>query len=172
MASIIRAGTTSGTAINVSGDTTGTLALTADSGVIDASSTTGALTVPTGTTAQRPATAVVGMTRFNTSLAAYEVYVGTGAGWVALATDSYSVNYLIVSGGGGGSFAGAGAGGLLANSITVFSSTAYTVTIGGGGAGQSALNTTGTNGSDSVFSIVSTTAVSYTHLTLPTICSV
>jgi hypothetical protein len=102
MASIIRTGTTSGTAFNISPDTTGTLALTADSGIIDASSTTGALTVPTGTTAQRPATPVAGMTRYNTTLTAYEVYAGSGAGWVSVASNSYTVNYLLVAGGAGG----------------------------------------------------------------------
>ena len=41
---------------------------------------TGALTLPVGTTAQRP-TAVLGMIRFNTTLARTEIYNGTS--WVS-----------------------------------------------------------------------------------------
>jgi len=41
---------------------------------------TGALTLPVGTTAQRP-TAVVGMIRYNTTLATTEIYNGTS--WVS-----------------------------------------------------------------------------------------
>ena len=39
---------------------------------------TGFITLPTGTTAQRPAIPVAGMTRFNTTLGEVEVYNGTG----------------------------------------------------------------------------------------------
>ena len=100
MASTISAGTTSGTALNMSADTTGNLALTAVSGVIDASATTGALTVPTGTTAQRPATPVNGMTRLNTTLNQFEIYFTT-TGWTIIAAGAYTTSYLVVAGGGG-----------------------------------------------------------------------
>lgn len=38
-------------------------------------SSTGALSVPSGTTAQRPASPVVGMLRYNTSLSQLEIYI-------------------------------------------------------------------------------------------------
>ena len=41
---------------------------------------TGFLTLPSGTTAQRPGSPVAGMVRFNTTLGYAEVY--TGAQWV------------------------------------------------------------------------------------------
>ena len=44
--------------------------------------TTGAIVIPTGTTAQRPGTAVVGMLRFNTDADYFEGY--NGASWVRL----------------------------------------------------------------------------------------
>ena len=44
--------------------------------------TTGAIVIPTGTTAQRPGTAVVGMLRFNTDVDYFEGY--NGASWVRL----------------------------------------------------------------------------------------
>jgi len=44
--------------------------------------TSGAIVVPTGTTAQRPATPVVGMIRFNTDTGNFEGYNGTA--WVIL----------------------------------------------------------------------------------------
>ena len=44
--------------------------------------TTGAIVIPTGTTAQRPGTAVVGMMRFNSDVDAFEGY--NGASWIEL----------------------------------------------------------------------------------------
>ena len=41
---------------------------------------TGAWTIPTGTTAQRPATPVTGMIRFNTTTGLLEVYNGSSWG--------------------------------------------------------------------------------------------
>lgn len=55
----------------------GSTGVTADTLV---STGTGALTLPVGTTAQRP-TAVVGMIRFNTTTNATEIYNGTS--WVS-----------------------------------------------------------------------------------------
>ena len=92
--STIRTGTTTTTAITVTGDTTGNLVLTADTGIIDASGTTGALNIPSGTTAQRPGSAVNGATRWNTTTNVYEVYVN--GGWVTLAS-GYQASYLIVA---------------------------------------------------------------------------
>jgi hypothetical protein len=119
---------------------------------------TTALTIPVGTTAERPGTPATGMTRYNTSLNLVEVY--NGSAWVAVGDQSgvYSVESIVVAGGGGGgardSGGGGGAGGLLytgATSVTAL--TAYTVTVGAGGAGKDGAvgNGNGANGSNSVF---------------------
>lgn len=65
-----------------------------------------------------------------------------------------AVDYLVVAGGGGGGFyraGGGGAGGLLQGSTPVPSGTAITVTVGSGGTKGTSSNSTGTNGSNSVF---------------------
>jgi hypothetical protein len=113
---------------------------------------TGALLTPSGTTGQRPASPIVGMQRWNTTIGGMEVYIGTGStGWQTIASTAYSVDYLIVAGGGGGSYGGGGAGGLLqGSSISVSPGTSYTVTIGAGGTASS-------SGSDS--SVFSLTAI-------------
>lgn len=51
-----------------------------DSKYVGKNSATGAATLPSGTTAQRPASPVAGMTRYNTTLAEYERY--QGGAWV------------------------------------------------------------------------------------------
>lgn len=51
-----------------------------DSKYVGKNSATGAATLPSGTTAQRPALPVAGMTRYNTTLAEYERY--QGGAWV------------------------------------------------------------------------------------------
>ena len=85
----------------------------------------------------------------------YRAHIFTASGEFSVsAIGGYpaSVDLLVVGGGGGGggdnSGAGGGGGVLLKNSYTTAASRTYTITIGGGG------------------------PVSYTHLTLPTICSV
>jgi hypothetical protein len=104
---------------------------------------TGALGFPTGTTAQRPGSPVVGNTRWNTSLAVLEVYVGSST-WQAVASSSYTASYLVVAGGGGGGYeagggsyndgsGGGGGGGVTAASTSFLTGTAYTVTVGAGG---------------------------------------
>jgi hypothetical protein len=121
--------------------TTGNLTFTANSGIVDMSPNTGALVPPTGTTAQRPATPRVGMNRWNSDTGAYEVWTGTE--WRQLASGTYSIDYLLIAGGGSGApgggagnFGGGGAGGLLYitgyGGITPGNS--YTITIGAGGA--------------------------------------
>jgi hypothetical protein len=129
-------------------------------GILNLSGSTGALTVPTGTTAERPATPVNGMTRYNTTLSSYEVYAGANAGWVNVASNTYAVSYLVVAGaGGGGKANGGGAGGAgglrTALGFNLTPTTAYTVTVGAGGAGSS--SAAGTSGSNSVFSSITST---------------
>jgi hypothetical protein len=112
--------------------------------LIDLASSTDALSIPKGTTAQRPSSPTVGLIRYNTTESAFETY--TGSSWVKFSTVgySYSATYLnVAGGGGGGNFSGAGAGGLLTNTLTLLPTTIYTITVGAGGAGNS-------RGSDSV----------------------
>jgi hypothetical protein len=73
-----------------SADATGALTLqtsTTDALAIDTAqnvtlSSTGALTVPVGTTAQRPASPTNGMLRYNTTIPQLEIYLGSN--WTAI----------------------------------------------------------------------------------------
>jgi len=122
--------------------TTGNLTLNAYSNVVNMGNNTGALIAPIGTTAQRPTALVNGMVRWNTTTSAYEVYTGTT--WVNLLTGNYSVNYLMVAGGGSGNVnAGGGAGGLLQSTATLASGTSYSIVVGAGG-----VNSGGSTGSN------------------------
>jgi hypothetical protein len=115
---------------------------------------TTALTIPVGTTAQRPGTPATGMTRYNTTVGYVEVY--NGSAWVAIGdqTANYTVEYLIVAGGGGGSSqdgnngcGGGGAGGYIASSLLITPTTAYSITVGAGGNGGGGAGTNGGNSS-------------------------
>lgn len=97
----------------------------------------------------------------------------------ALAPPTISVDYLVVAGGGGAgagsntsssASGGGGAGGLRTSygsnsgggasaesTLSLITSTNYTVTVGAGGAGQVIGGTNGSNGSNSVFSTVTST---------------
>jgi hypothetical protein len=118
---------------------------------------TGALKLPVGTTAQRP-TGATGLIRQNSTTGNPEWWDATTSTWLQFSQPAgYSVNYLVVAGGGGGGSqvdsvlngGGGGAGGLLATTATLSSGTAYTITVGSGGAVD-------TNGSNSVISTVAT----------------
>jgi hypothetical protein len=122
--------------------TSGNLTLTSNSSIIDMSTNTGAFIPPTGTTGERPSNLALGMSRWNTSIGAYEVWTGTA--WQIVASSTYNVSALVVAGGGGGASGGGGAGGLISTaSFVVTPTTAYTVTVGTGGA----QNTSGSNSS-------------------------
>ena len=130
---------------------------------------TGANVMPVGTTAQRPASPAAGMYRLNTTTGQPEWYDALGAVWVPFAdAPTYSVQYLVVAGGGGGgngdpsSFGGGGGAGGYRSSVTgelsgggaptespatVIPGTAYTVTVGAGGAAA-------VKGNNSVFSTI------------------
>ena len=97
------------------------------------------------------------------------VYSGATQGWVAVddanvggsaLVKNYNVRYLVVAGGGGGGTCyggGGGAGGyrtLACKSFQVTVGTQYTVTVGGGGANAADPPVTGSNGSPSVFSSI------------------
>ena len=161
--------------ITKSADGTGTLALQTNSVsglTIDTlqnitANSAGALGVPVGTTAQRPASPVNGMIRYSSSITVLEGYVN-GAWKTIAGTPQYSVNYLIVAGGAGGGAGGGnggggggGAGGLLENSTTFISGTTYTITVGAGGSAvtDDNANHVGGSGSNSVLSGTGITTV-------------
>lgn len=114
-----------------------------------------------GTTAQRPSSPTTGMVRMNTDTKNPEWYDTVSAQWLNFnQTSGYSVNYLVIAGGGGGGAGvngaqpggGGGAGGLLSSSASFATGTAYTITVGSGGA-------SGASGNNSVISGLSITAI-------------
>lgn len=130
---------------------------------------TGAAQMPAGTTAQRPSIPLAGMYRLNTTTGLPEWYNSSIASWFPFSTaPSYSVEYLVIAGGGGGvsrnaqvGCAGSGAGGVLNGSFTAIQTTAYTITIGAGGAGYSTAaasetTVTAANGANSSLGSVAT----------------
>jgi len=114
---------------------------------------TGALTMPSGTTLQRPGSPTVGMVRYNTTLNYLETWNGTA--WVAVGEQSsqYSIDVLIVAGGGGGSRGtgggGSGGGGLLYVSTLVINQTAYSLVVGASGADGATSGSLGSVGTNS-----------------------
>lgn len=125
---------------------------------------TGYFDLPSGTSAQRPGSPTAGMTRYNTTLEVVEYHNGTN--WYSVtATNSqlYSIDYLVIAGGGAGGTcpngfyevgAGGGAGGYLAGSTSIAEGVTYAVTVGAGGAG--AAGALGTNGDNSVLAGIAT----------------
>lgn len=117
-----------------------------------ANTSTGYFSLPTGTTAQRPASPTNGMTRFNTTLGYIEWYSSTLGTWLGISEPpNYSIDVLLVAGGGGGggsTAGGGGAGGAIDGSYSVAPSTPYSIVIGAGAA-SSAYQSTGYNGNDS-----------------------
>jgi len=142
---------------NVLTGTSGNLVLqSTTSNIINFQGTTGALIPPFGTTAQRPATPVVGMSRWNTDLGWYEIWNGNI--WQQI-TGSYAINYLIVGGGGAGSGGGLNGGGggggsgqLIQSTFYANAGSSYSVTVGAGGPATYGGNASGTT------SIISTIA--------------
>jgi hypothetical protein len=120
---------------------------------------TTALTIPVGTTGERPGTPAVGMIRYNTTTG-YAEYYGS-SGWQSIA-GPYNIDYLVVAGGasGGNGFSnttgttgGGGAGGLLiGTSVSITPGQTFAATVGAGGAGivqTSGNSVSGNNGSNS-----------------------
>ena len=150
--------------------------------LINLSGNTGGLIWAKGTTAQQPASATAGEMRVDTTTHTTLVYNGTE--WKTLKETAFVVppiptHFLVIAGGGGGGpgyqAGGGGAGGLRtsygtttggggsAESTTGISlNTAYTITVGAGGAGGTAINSVssaakGFNGNDSIFSTITST---------------
>jgi hypothetical protein len=132
--------------------------------------------IPVGTTAQRPASPVAGMIRFNSETGAVESYDGTewlnlsdvfsGSGGTKVESGAFTyhtftssgnfvvqssgtVDALIVAGGGGASSGGGGAGGIVSLASYAITAGTYAVVVGSGGAGQNPGTSHGTNGGNS-----------------------
>jgi hypothetical protein len=137
--------------------TSANLAMTANTGIVTMSGNTGAFIPPTGTTAQRPSTPALGMSRWNSDLGVYEIW--NGVIWQVIASGGYIATYLVVSGGGGGGAnpggggaGGGGAGGYVTGTTTFVPGNTYSFVIGAGGA-------SGTNGNvSSITGIVNAVA--------------
>jgi len=141
----------------------------------------GAVKLPVGTTAERPANPAVGMARFNTTTGSLEVYNGsswltggvkfsatggtvadaggyrihtfTTSGTFSISGDA-TVAVLVVAGGGGGGAGNGGGGGGGAGGLVYNGAKALTAgsyAVSVGGGGTGASSSAGTNGSDSVF---------------------
>lgn len=146
MAATINAdsGAVSGSAgVKTTADTSGVLALQSNGATgltlgTDLNVTlnsTGALTLPSGTTAQRPSSPVNGMTRFNTTLGSPEWYSSVANDWVLFSdVPGYSAEIFAWGGGGGGSQSTGGGGGAAYGTTSFVSLQSLAVVIGGGGA--------------------------------------
>lgn len=121
-------------------------------------SSTGFLTIPAGTTANRPSSPVTGMLRVNTSNNWLEFFSNNS--WYSVSSTNlglYTVDYFVVAGGGaGGVMGGGGAGGYVASNTNVISGVSYTVTIGGGGTYPGVQSGYGSPGSNSTFVVTAT----------------
>jgi hypothetical protein len=77
---------------------------------------------------------------------------------------SLSCDYLVVAGGGGGgswSGGGGGAGGFRTGSAFSVTAQSYPITVGGGGSGSPDRNSNGTNGTNSIFSTITSSGGGY-----------
>ena len=139
---------------------------------------TGAIIIPSGTTAERPVSAATGMMRLNTTTGKLEYYYSGWCGVGAVSaiggtvtdisgfrihvftnTDTFTVinggnvEVLVVAGGGGGGSSnggGGGGGGLIYNSAYSVTNQAMTVTVGAGGTAGT-FTVRGGNGGNSIF---------------------
>ncbi len=109
----------------------------------------GASVMPVGTTAQRPATPVAGMQRFNSDLGVMEYYNGTE--WTQDFILQYQIEFLLVGGGGGGggndgpAAASGASGGAVVGGYVITDGEQLTIAIGGGGS-RGADSVAGTGG--------------------------
>ena len=155
-----------------------------DSGFVAKTSATGAALLPTGTTAQRPASPTTGMVRFNTDLnyleeyrdntwlalsnvfaaeggtvttiGGYKIHTFTSSGIFNVLSGSKTVEYLVVAGGGGGGAAHAGGGGAggYIAAFNTLSVGSVAITVGAGGAGCPGANYTFARGEAGSNSVV------------------
>jgi len=120
---------------------------------------TGALQLPTGSTAQRPSSPQNGMVRKNTTTGNIEYWDPTTSAWIGI-TQVLSYDVLVVAGGGGTGYSlyhngGGGGGGIVYSSGILTSGQSYSITVGAGGTGgtsnQSNDNTAGSSSSFGIF---------------------
>lgn len=133
---------------------------------------TGAVQLPSGTTAQRPSSPSNGEMRYNTTDNKVEYY--DGAQWISMEVymPPLEVNYVVIAAGAGtgGGSGGAGAGGLRTSYpntstlnghneaiLSLSTSTNYTVTIGAGGTAGSYGGSNPTNGNNTTFDTITST---------------
>jgi hypothetical protein len=129
-------------------------------------SVTSGLQLPSGTTAQRPASPAPGSMRYNSSLKRIEAYM-PGAGWSEIVGDTYTIEYLSIAGGGGGgtggsqdSGGGGGAGGVVGGTLSgVLPGITLTIIIGAGAAG---FTSGGQNGNPGTATTITATGYSFT----------
>ena len=121
---------------NVSITTSGGATITSISDQVNSS--TGYLDIPSGTTAERPASPSSGNIRYNSTLSAFEFYNGTSWG-VPITVKMMDV--LLCAGGGASSGSGAGGGGGCLTFSIAYGTSA--VTIGAAGSSSKGGNTTG-----------------------------
>ena len=145
---------------------------------------TGAMIVPSGTTAEQPSTPIIGMLRFNTTtnrlqyynpygwasiggvsaqggnsisdVNGYRIHVFTSSGTLTVYSGGV-VEYLVVAGGGGGGgYNGAAGGGAggMLFGTQTIMSSQYGVTIGSGGVGSSGNGGIATSGNSSSFNSI------------------
>ena len=127
---------------------------------------TGNLTLPSGTTAQRPSYTTTIVRWTNTGTQAVSTLAGsattTSNSWTC-PTGITQIEVLVVAGGGGGGGhaasdkggAGGGAGGLVYNSCyQVIPGNTYSVTVGAGGSAGTAGGGNGGTGSNSIFDLI------------------
>ena len=167
MATIISTKTSGVGGLQVTGDASGVLQLASNNGTtavtVDASqnvtlNSSGSLSLPAGTTAQRPSSPVNGMFRYNTTTSTWEAYNNGGwnpsnpsivtnyqqfttSGTFTVPLGVTIVQVLLVGGGGGGGTVGAGGGGgggvLLLQNYRVTPLSSITVVVGAGGSAAS-----------------------------------
>lgn len=113
---------------------------------------TGQLTLPTGTTAQRPTVS---------GTATVTQFTSVGSTTWTCPSGVTQVEVLVVAGGGGGGSqvgGGGGGGGVIYNpAYNVSPGTVYTVTVGDGGLGSTSSSSSGANGGNSVFDTITAT---------------
>jgi hypothetical protein len=121
---------------------------------------TGFIKVPNGTANQRLNATVIQWT--NTGSQSYSVITGTtptlsNSSWTCPAGVT-QIELLVVAGGGGGNGdigGGGGAGGLIYNAAyPVTAGTAYSITVGAGGAASTSASALGANGGNSIFGTI------------------
>jgi hypothetical protein len=144
---------------------------------LDISARTDAISMPIGTTAQRPGTLYAGMHRYNSSTNSPEWYSTNTSTWQPMAQQAgYLAQIFALAGGGGGGGGesnpggdgggGGGGGGIVNTFTTLAPGTSYSVIVGGGGAGgtpgaSGSGNGVGTPGGNSVFGYTSTQPLAY-----------